>query len=181
MNNIENEPIKLDELDYAILAQLIDNGRESFLTIAKRLGVSVNTVSSRVNNLVESQAVRFFARVNPQHVGFNSTSEVEISITPSNLIEKVAYAISEFPELSFLAMISGDADLLAEVVCRDQGHLFDVISRLHNIEGVEKTKILNYLKLYKWNQPDLGKIREQRRNYEINETPEKTARTPSNR
>lgn len=181
MNSVDDDSIKLDELDYAILAQLIDNGRESFLTIANKLGVSVNTVSSRVNNLVESQAIRFFARVNPQHVGFNSTSEVEISITPTNLIEKVARKISEFPEVSFLVMISGDADLLAEVVCRDQAHLFDVIRRLHNIEGVEKTKILNYLKLYKWNQPDLGKIREQRKKFEASDVIEKKAGSPSNR
>lgn len=181
MNSLDDESIQLDDLDFAILAQLIDNGRESFLTIAKRLGVSVNTVSSRVNNLVESQAIRFFARVNPQHVGFNSTSEIEISITPTNLIEKVACEISEFPEVSFLVMISGDADLLAEVVCRDQAHLFDVIRRVHKIEGVEKTKILNYLKLYKWNQPDLGKIREQRKNFGANETLEKKAGSPSSR
>jgi Lrp/AsnC family transcriptional regulator for asnA, asnC and gidA len=166
MTSSENKSVTLDEIDYAILSQLIENGRESFLTIARKLNVAPNTVSNRVKRLIKFGTIGFHTRIDPLFAQFHSTNELHVTVTPSRLIEKVALAISEYPEVSFLVMTTGDVDLLVEVMCQDQDHLLDIIGRFREIEGVEKIKTLPYLKIFKLDQPDLGKIRKQRESTE---------------
>lgn len=162
MTSNENKTVVLDEIDYAILSQLIENGRESFLTIARKLDVAPNTISNRVKRLIKTGTIGFHTRIDPLFAQFHSTNELHITITPSHLIEKAALEISEYPEVSFLVMTTGDVDLLVEVMCQDQEHLLDIIRRFREIKGVEKIKTLPYLKIFKLDQPDLDKIRKQK-------------------
>jgi Lrp/AsnC family transcriptional regulator for asnA, asnC and gidA len=154
----------LDEMDFAILSLLQEDGRMSFTDIAKELDVAANTIRYRVTKLIETVSLHFFAFVNPLELNFNAISEIQISISPSRLIEQVGKKIAEIEEVSFVVMATGEADLLVEANCQDTQHLRDVLNHLHQIEGVEKTKTCTYLKVFKWHQPDLGKIRERRSN-----------------
>jgi len=162
MTSPTDSSANLDEMDFAILSLLQRDGRISFTDIAKRLDVSVNTVRYRVTKMIEADTLHFYAFVDPLHLSFSAISEIQISVLPSKLIEKVAHAIAAIEETSFVAMITGDADLLVEVNCQDTHHLRDVLDQLHQIEGVVKTKTCTYLKVFKWYQPDLGKIRKRR-------------------
>ena len=71
------------------------------------------------------------------------------------LKEKVAQKIATLPEVSFLAMTSGDYDLEVDVMCRDNNHLVDFVNDISKIEGVHQTKTTIYFKVYKYAQPDL--------------------------
>ena len=157
-----NTRANLDETDFAILSLLQEDGRMSFTDIAKELNVAANTIRYRVTKLIEAGTLHFYAFVNPLDLDFNAISEIQISITPSRLIETVGKKIAEMDEVSFVVMATGEADLLIEVNCQDAHHLRDVLARLHLIEGIEKTKTSTYLKVLKWHQPDLGKILKQR-------------------
>ena len=62
----------------------------------------------------------------------------------------------KLPEVSFLASVSGDFDIEANVMCRDMEHLNDLIGdKIHVLEGVFDTKTNMYMKIYKIAQPDL--------------------------
>ena len=162
MTTPTNSSTNLDEMDFAILSLLQKDGRMSFTDIAKELDVAANTIRYRITKLIETGTLHFYAFVNPLDLNFNAISEIQISISPSRLIERAGQKIAEMEEVSFVVMATGEADLLVEVNCQDTQHLRDVLDRLHLIEGVEKTKTSTYLKVFKWHQPDLGKIREQR-------------------
>ena len=162
MPNSENALAALDELDFTILSHLQQDGRKSFSDIAKELDLAVNTVRYRVSKLVDSGTLHFYAFVNPLDLNFNAISEIQVKVSPSRLIESVAIAISEIAETSFVVMVTGEFDLLVEANCQDSRHLLDLLNRFHQIEGVVDTRTYTYLKVFKWHQPDLGKIREER-------------------
>lgn len=145
----------LDKLDFEILSFLQEDGRMSFTVIADKLGVSIGTVRTRFNKLIEDGTVNIIGRVNPDKVGFRSYAHIAVYVRPATLKDKVAQRIVKMPEVSFLALTSGDYDLEVDVMCRDNNHLVDFVNNISKIEGVFQTKTTMYFKVYKYAQPDL--------------------------
>jgi Lrp/AsnC family transcriptional regulator for asnA, asnC and gidA len=147
----------LDELDYAILSQLQEDGRRSFTDMAENLGVSVSTIRTRASKLIDDKTIQIVGRVNTERVGFHAYAHIKISIRPANLIASAADQLQEFREVSFLALTSGDFDLQVDVMCRDNNHLLEIINdRILKIDGVHQTKTDMYFKILKYAQPDLN-------------------------
>lgn len=151
----KTDTAELDELDFDILSCLQQDGRMSFTVIAEKLKVSIGTVRSRINKLIEEGTISVIGRVNPTKVGFQSYAQIGIYVRPADLKEAVAQKILKLPEVSFLALTAGDYDLEVDVMCRDNDHLMDFVNVVSAIEGVNRTKTTLYLKVYKYSQPDL--------------------------
>ncbi len=149
----------LDDLDFAIVSCLQQDGRMSFTVMAAQLQVSVGTIRTRMNKLIEDGTINIIGRVDPDKVGFHSYAHIAVFVRPATLKEKVAKKIIKLPEVSFLAMTSGDYDLEVDVMCRDNDHLVDFVNRISKFEGVDQTKTTLYFKVYKYAQPDLGLLK----------------------
>jgi len=154
-----NDAISLDSLDFAILSCLQKDGRMSFTIIAEQLKVSIGTVRTRFNKLIEDGTVSIIGRIDPDKVGFQSYAHIAVFVRPATLKEKVAQKISKMPEVSFLAGTSGDYDLEVDVMCRNNEHLVDFINGISSITGVYQTKTTIYFKVYKYAQPDLNLLK----------------------
>ena len=154
-----NDAVILDELDFAILSCLQKDGRMSFTVMAGNLKVSIGTIRTRVNKLIEEGTVNIIGRVNPGKAGFNAYAHIALFIRPATLIEKVAQKICKMPEVSFLAGTSGDYDLEVDVMCRDNEHLVNFINGISKIAGIHQTKTTLYFKVYKYAQPDLNLLK----------------------
>ena len=152
---MEKNGFPLDDLDFAILSCLQQDGRMSFTVIAEKLNVSIGTIRTRVNKLIEEGTINIIGRVNPDKVGFRAYAHLAVFVRPATFQDKVAQKISKRPEVSFLAMTSGDYDLEVDVMCRDNDHLVQFVNDISKIEGVYQTKTTLYFKVYKYAQPDL--------------------------
>lgn len=146
----------LDKLDFQVLNCLQEDGRMSFTVMAEKLDVSVGTIRTRVNKLIEDGTVSIIGRIEPEKVGFHSYAHIAVFVRPATLKDMVANKISRLPEVSFLALTSGDYDLEVDVMCRDNNHLVTFVNRISEIDGVHQTKTTIYFKVYKYAQPDLG-------------------------
>jgi len=151
----EKHTHELDSLDFAILSYLQKDGRMSFTVIAKKLKVSIGTIRTRFNKLIEEGSINIIGRINPDKVGFGVYAHIAVYIRPITLNEKVAAIIAKKQEVSFLAMTSGDYDLEVDIMCRDNDHLVQFMNEIAHIEGIHQTKTTMYLKVYKYAQPDL--------------------------
>jgi len=144
-----------DDLDFSILTHLQKDGRVSFTVIADKLKVSIGTIRTRFNRLIEEGTISIVGRVDPDKVGFRSYAHIAVYIRPATLKEPVAKRIAQMPEVSFLAMTSGAYDLEVNVMCRDNDHLVAFINEISGFEGVYQTNTTMYFKVYKYAQPDL--------------------------
>ena len=151
----QTNPSVLDDLDFQILSFLQMDGRMLFTVIAEKLNVSIGTIRTRFNKMIEDSTVNIIGRVNPDKVGFQCYAHIAVYARPAILKEEIAEKIAKMPEVSFLAMTSGDYDLEVDVMCRDNNHLVEYVNQLSKIEGVNQTKTTIYLKVYKYAQPDL--------------------------
>jgi len=141
------ESARLDDLDRAIVEALQQDGRASFRTIARRLGVAEGTVRNRYERLVDAAVLDVVGVTSPLALGFGAMAMV--GVKTSGRARAVADAAAELAEVSYAVVVAGRFDLLLEVVCRDHDHLLDVTERVAALDGVVSTDAFLYLKLTK--------------------------------
>jgi Lrp/AsnC family transcriptional regulator for asnA, asnC and gidA len=141
--------IQLDDTDVGIIQQLQYDGRLPFTQIAAELGISEGSVRRRVKRLTESGLLQIVAVVEPQFLGWNAAGMIGVTVQ-SGQIDAVAYQIAQFPEVSYLFMVSGEFDLFVEVYCKDMDHFVSFLSQeLQQVPGVVHTRTFMILKMYK--------------------------------
>ena len=156
MANRDDEHVFVDDLDFAILAHLQEDGRKSLTNIAKDLGTAVGTIRNRLARMLEEGTLKIIGRVNPYRVGFNSPATLLIRVDPA-FIEAAMEEISGFPEVSYLSLLTGEFDLMVDVMCRDSDHLTDfLLHRLTKVKGVKDYQASIILRVAKYAQPDLN-------------------------
>lgn len=146
----------LDEIDFAIISYMQKDGRTSFTVIADKLNVSIGTIRTRFNRLLDNNVITIIGRVDPGKVGFCSYAQVAVYVRPAILKEQVAKKIAVMPEVSFLAGTFGDYDLEVDVMCKNNDQLVEFVNKISEVDGVFQTKTTIYFKVYKYAQPDLG-------------------------
>ncbi|MAX82172.1 MAG: AsnC family transcriptional regulator [Crocinitomicaceae bacterium] len=152
--NIEEqqESVKLDELDYAIIKHLQSDGRKSFTEISDDLNVAVSTIRNRYNRLIEDNILRIIGRPDPEKMGLHAYSRVMISVKPAKKLDEVLGLVSKLKEISFLAVTSGKFNLELNVMCTNNKHLLDIIDQINHINGVDEVQTTMYLNVLKWGQ-----------------------------
>ena len=139
----------MDQLDETILDTLQRNARKRFTEIAQELDISEGTVRNRVSRLVENKTVQFVGLIDPNQMGYNAPAMIGVTVQ-SNLLETAAQEISKFPEVSYLVMISGEYDLMVEVLCKDREDFASFLNdKLRQVEGVSQTQSFMILRTFK--------------------------------
>jgi Lrp/AsnC family transcriptional regulator for asnA, asnC and gidA len=132
----------------ASIAQLQEDGRRAYSTIAKAVGLSEAAVRGRVKTLTESGVLQVVAVTDPMQVGFARQAMVAISINGN--VEEAAEHLARIDEIDYLVITAGSYDILAEVVVAGDDHLLELINeRIRAVPGVVRTETFLYLKLTK--------------------------------
>lgn len=138
----------LDDTSKAIIEQLQEDGRRSYATIAKAVGLSEAAVRQRVQRLTDSGVVQIVAVTDPVQVGF--ARQAMIGIRAEGDLEALADALAALPEVDYVVITAGGFDVLVEVVCTGDDHLLAVLNdRIRTLPGVRATETFVYLKLRK--------------------------------
>ena len=129
----------MDATDARLLLALAESPRASVLALSQRLGISRNTVQARLAGL-EARGVlgSFERRIDPAALGYPLTAFVSMQLVQQRLSE-VAAALDGVPEVVEVLGLSGEVDLLVQVVARDADDLYRIAGHLLAIDGVERT------------------------------------------
>ena len=138
----------LDEVAKAIIEQLQQDGRRSYASIGKEVGLSEAAVRQRVQRLTDSGVMQVVAVTDPLQLGFARQAMVGIEV--SGALDPVADALTAMDEVDYVVITAGTYDILAEVVCESDERLLELISdKIRRIHGVARTETFMYLKLRK--------------------------------
>lgn len=139
----------MDQIDLDIISYLQSDGRMPFTDIAKSLDISEGTVRNRVARLMREHVLQIVGMVDPNRLGYDASAVISISVQPP-LLSQVAKTLSKFSEVSYLIMVSGDYDLLLEVLCKDRDHLaYFLNEKLLKVPGITNTQTSMVLHTYK--------------------------------
>jgi Lrp/AsnC family transcriptional regulator for asnA, asnC and gidA len=140
--------VALDDVSKAIIEQLQGDGRRPYAAIGKAVGLSEAAVRQRVQRLLDGGVMQIVAVTDPLQVGF--PRQAMIGIRCEGDVEEVAKKVAEMPEVAYVVITAGGFDLLVEVVCEDDDHLLDLVSkRIRAVPSVRTTESFVYLKLVK--------------------------------
>jgi Lrp/AsnC family transcriptional regulator for asnA, asnC and gidA len=140
--------VRLDDVSKAIIEQLQEDGRQSYATIAKRVGLSEAAVRQRVQRLLEQEVMQIVAVTDPLQVGFRRQAMIGLRVDGD--LTPVGDALTAMPEVSYVVTTAGSFDLLCEVVCEDDDQLLELLTRrVRTLPGVQSTETFVYLKLNK--------------------------------
>ncbi len=145
----------LDEVDRRIIDQLQEEGRRAYTEIARAVGISEASVRQRVASLTERGVIQIVAATSPTALGM---IQAFISVRLSGAgLEQASERIAAIAEVDYVAVCTGPTDLLVGVVCRDNQHLLEVVTRgIRQVPGVTETDsaiVLSELKdSYRWSE-----------------------------
>jgi Lrp/AsnC family transcriptional regulator, regulator for asnA, asnC and gidA len=137
----------LDETSRRIVEQLQQDGRRSYPAIGKAVGLSEAAVRQRVQRLIDGGVMQIVAVTDPMTLGFYR--QTMIGIKCAGDLERVADHLAGMDEIDYVVITSGSFDLLVEVVCQDDDHLLEILSRVRMVPTVTSTETFVYLKLHK--------------------------------
>ena len=139
--------IVLDDISKRIIERVQAAGRQSYAAIGKAVGLSEAAVRQRVQRLTEAGVMQIVAVTDPLTLGFRR--QAMIGLKCDGDLEKVADDLAAIDEIDYVVITAGSFDLLLEVVCEDDDHLLEILSRVRGVPSVTSTETLVYLKLRK--------------------------------
>jgi Lrp/AsnC family transcriptional regulator for asnA, asnC and gidA len=141
------QPVVLDGTAKQIIEQLQQDGRRSYAAIGKAVGLSEAAVRQRVQRLIEGGVMQIVAVTDPLTLGFRR--QTMIGVRCEGDLERVAEQLAVLDEIDYVVITAGSFDLLIEVVCEDDDHLLEILSRVRSVPSVIGTETFVYLKLLK--------------------------------
>ena len=104
---------KVDETNRQII-RLLQDGRKSFSAIAEELGITENTVRSRVNKLIDDRIFSVTGLVDPQYMPSLQVAIMGIKVKTLDL-ERKAAELSELHGVISCAVVTGRYDLILQL------------------------------------------------------------------
>ena len=136
-----DEPVLAPD-DADLLRHLAIDGRMSFAALAAAVGRSEASVARRVGALLDRGTLFARTEIAPALLGFDTLATLWLSVAPSSL-ERVGAEIASHPEVEFSGAVSGSANLVVSVICRDNPDLFRYLTRsLGSIDAIGESEIV---------------------------------------
>lgn len=131
--------MRIDEINLAIIKHLRD-GRKSYKVIADELGVTENTIRSRVNKMRQEGALDIVGMLDPEIDSRHRIALIGVKLNNMELVKR-GEAFSNLKGVVCVAVVTGRFDLIVTVLLKDGFGLLefytDEMSRIEGVRSVE--------------------------------------------
>ncbi|KMK75004.1 Lrp/AsnC family transcriptional regulator [Alkalihalobacillus pseudalcaliphilus] len=142
--------MKIDEIDRGILTLLTENGRMSYVDIAKKLNLSRVAIRERMNQLMENGVIeKFSVVINSDKVGKKVSAFFEVDCEPTYLVD-VAQKLADNPKVASCYQMTGPSTLHMHVLVKDFEELENFINEeLYSLKGISRVESHILLRRFK--------------------------------
>lgn len=131
--------MKIDDVTIEIIKDLRD-GRKSNRKIAEKLGLSENTVRTRVNALISEGVMDICGLVDPEALSGHRVAFIGVKLSSLNLVEK-GKEFSKLRGVVSVSVVTGRFDLMVVVLLKEGFDLLEFytreVYRLKDVRSVE--------------------------------------------
>lgn len=141
-DSVEN--YQLDDVDRAILKELLKDARKSYQDIAKDLIISGGTVHVRLNKMREAGVIQGSKIiVDFKQLGYEVCAYMGINLVSAKDYQSALAALEKFPEVIEAHYTTGQYSMFIKVVAKSTQdlHLF-LIEKLQSISQIRSTETL---------------------------------------
>ena len=131
----------MDQINWAILDYLQQNSRLSFAEIGRKVGLTSPAVAERVKKMEDNGVIKEYkAFVDPMKAGYQLKAIITLSAFMGRLKPFLA-KVKEFEEVVNCFRVTGNENIIMEVIFQNQSHLEKFIDELLHY-GETKTHIV---------------------------------------
>ena len=149
LNSVEGPAVasgRIDETDRRLMQELVHNGRESIVELARRIQLSPAATKRRLDRLEDMGAIRgYTAILDHQMLGISFEAFTELRFAGDVAVADIQSISRSVPEVLEAYTIAGDPDALVRIRVRGVEHLQEVVDALRQQAGVVGTKTLMVL------------------------------------
>jgi Lrp/AsnC family leucine-responsive transcriptional regulator len=122
--------IRIDELNWGILQCLQSNSRESFASIGRKVGLTAPAVAERVKKMEDMGIVEGYkAKISHYKVGYQLKAIITLRAFMGKL-KPFLEMVRSLEEVLNCYRVTGNENIIMEVVLKDQFHLEKFIDKL---------------------------------------------------
>lgn len=137
--------MKLDKLNFEILKKLRKNARISNSEIGRKIGLSSPAVAERIKKLEDAKIIKSYHTViDYSSLGFQFQAIISLKVFMGRL-KPFLKKVRQFDEVVHCHRITGNENIIMEVVLKDQKHLEFFIDQLINYGETKTHMVLSKL------------------------------------
>ena len=139
----------VDETSQKVLEEYLQDSRQSFREVARKIGIASGTVANRIKELEETGIIKkYTTQLDYEKLGYELTAITEIIVSEGMMIE-VGNKISEINNAINVYNVTGDSDILVMAKFKTRQELSDFTKTILKMPHVVRTKtqvVINTLK-----------------------------------
>jgi Lrp/AsnC family transcriptional regulator, leucine-responsive regulatory protein len=131
----------IDDLDIKILRILQEKGRTKRNEIGEAVGLSIPSVSERLNKL-ESKGVLegYYAKVNKKAFGYDIMAYIHVFMDSSKHYNTLISHVAKIPQILECHSVLGEGSHLLKAIVKNTESLEKLLSEIQSWPGVTATK-----------------------------------------
>jgi len=131
--------MNIDDIDRKILSELLRDCRRSYRSIARRAGISVGTVLSRIRRMEKTGVIRgYSALLDHEKLGYQLTILAEITVSKGKLLE-MEQAIGKLSNTCAVYDVTGSTDAMVLAKFRSREELSKFTKSLLSMPFVDRS------------------------------------------
>jgi Lrp/AsnC family leucine-responsive transcriptional regulator len=134
----------MKDIDRKILLQLLKDSKQPVIEIARKLGVTRQTVAKKIDGFKKDGTIEAFtARLDPKKFGLTIKAYILLREEPDvELRRKNEKIIRQFTQATEFYRIFGRYSAVLELLVRDEKELSRIVKRIHRLKGIRETETL---------------------------------------
>jgi len=148
------ETTKIDEVDFRIVNELVQNGRISFARLGEAVGLSPHGAADRVRRLQRAGVIKgFTATVDLERVGRALDAFIDVRLRSDTPPDRFEAYMRTLPPVREVAFVTGRFDYHVRVACGDADELDATIRAIRGDGGAAETETRIVLRSASWLHP----------------------------
>ena len=132
---------KLDAIDKKIIYMLMDNAKTSLAHISKNIGISTTAVHQRIKKLENAGVIEnSVSFLNPRKIGYKVVSYIGVFMDQPSHFQDLIKSLNEINEIVEAHYTTGNYTVFLKVLCIDNDHLMQFLSKIQKQKGVIRTE-----------------------------------------
>jgi len=148
-----NSIFDADKLDFDIIKELAEDSRKSFRDMAKKMDVSVDTVSRRYEKLTEEGIIASRIQFDPRKIGYSGFAQFYLRIMPKYDVDAVISEIFPIPDVFYIMKCKGDYNISAMLMVKSIQDMVSTGDFIAGIKGIKRTETIASEITAKWPLP----------------------------
>lgn len=131
----------LDDKDIKILKILQQNGRTKRNKLAEEVGLSIPSVSERLNKMEEKGVIEgYYAKVSRESFGLDIMAYIQVNMESSKHYTTLISKVEKMPQILECHAVLGSGSHLMKAVVRNTQALEKLLGEIQSWSGVMATK-----------------------------------------